>query len=119
MKSCKTAQRQRLIFAYTIVCILTVALLCRLAYLMLGKADYYGAKAKDVQQRERSIKAERGIIYDRNGVVLAGNKPVSTISVIHNQITEPEGLYLYCQKCLVLMKRKYARELKRFLPLKG
>ena len=63
MKSCKTAQRQRLIFAYTIVCILTVALLCRLAYLMLGKADYYGAKAKDVQQRERSIKAERGIIF--------------------------------------------------------
>ena len=90
MKSCRPAQRQRLIFAYTIVCILTVALLCRLAYLMLGKADYYGAKAKDVQQRERSIKAERGIIYDRNGVVLAGNKPVSTISVIHNQITEPE-----------------------------
>lgn len=90
MRNCKTAQRQRIFFAYVMVCILTLALTGRLAYLMLVKADYYGNRAKDVQQRERAIKAERGIIYDRNGVVLAGNKPVSTISVIHNQIREPE-----------------------------
>ncbi|MDE6852188.1 MAG: peptidoglycan glycosyltransferase, partial [Lachnospiraceae bacterium] len=57
---------------------------------MVGKADYYGNRAKDVQQRERRVKAQRGVIYDRNGTVLAGNKPVSTISVIHNQIEEPE-----------------------------
>lgn len=90
MRNCKTAQRQRIFFAYVVICVLTLALTGRLAYLMLVKADYYGNRAKDVQQRERAIKAERGIIYDRNGVVLAGNKPVSTISVIHNQIREPE-----------------------------
>lgn len=90
MKNCKTAQRQKIIFCFFMVCILTIGLLCRLAYLMLYKAEYYGKKAIDVQQRERHIKAERGIIYDRNGDVLAGNKPVSTISVIHNQITDPE-----------------------------
>ena len=113
MKSCKTAQRQRLIFAYTMVCILTAVLLCRLAYLMLGKADYYGAKAKDVQQRERSIKAERGIIYDRNGVVLAGNKPVSTISVIHNQITDPEKVISVLSKTLGIEEDKVRKRVEK------
>lgn len=113
MKSCKTAQRQRLIFAYTMVCILTAVLLCRLAYLMLGKADYYGAKAKDVQQRERSIKAERGIIYDRNGVVLAGNKPVSTISVIHNQIKEPERVISVLSEILGIDEAKVRKRVEK------
>lgn len=90
MKNCKTAQRQRIIFAYVMIVILTLSLTGRLAYLMVCKADYYGNRAKDVQQRERRVKAQRGVIYDRNGTVLAGNKPVSTISVIHNQIEEPE-----------------------------
>ena len=90
LKNCKTAQRQRIIFAYVMIVILTLSLTGRLAYLMVCKADYYGNRAKDVQQRERRVKAQRGIIYDRNGTVLAGNKPVSTISVIHNQIKDPE-----------------------------
>lgn len=95
MKNCKTAQRQRIIFAYVMIVILTLSLTGRLAYLMVCKADYYGDRAKDVQQRERRVKAQRGLIYDRNGTVLAGNKPVSTISVIHNQIEEPE-LVIQC-----------------------
>ena len=66
MKRCKTIQRQRLVFVFSVVCILTFVLICRLSYLMLFKAEYFGKKAKDVQQRERAIKAERGIIYDRN-----------------------------------------------------
>ncbi|MCH5267063.1 MAG: peptidoglycan glycosyltransferase [Lachnospiraceae bacterium] len=90
MKNCKTAQRQRIVFVYFMICVLALSLTGRLAYLMVVRADYYGQKAKDVQQRERSIKAKRGVIYDRNGEILAGNKPVSTISVIHNQIEEPE-----------------------------
>ncbi len=90
MKNCKTAQRQRIVFVFAMICVITVGLMIRLIFLMIYKADYYGKRAKDVWQRERSIKAERGVIYDRNGVVLAGNKPVSTISVIHNQIKEPE-----------------------------
>ncbi len=90
MKNCKTAQRQRIIFAYVMIVVLTLSLTGRLAYLMVCKADYYGNRAKDVQQRERRVKAQRGVIYDRNGTVLAGNKPVSTISVIHNQIEDPE-----------------------------
>lgn len=90
MRNCKTAQRQRILFSFAVICLLTLLLTGRLSYLMLAKADYYGEKAKQVQQRERAIKAERGKIYDRNGVEIAGNKPVSTISVIHNQITDKE-----------------------------
>ncbi len=58
--------------------------------LMLVSATEYNNKAIEVQERNRSIKAPRGVIYDRNGVVLAGNQAVCTISVIHNQIKEPE-----------------------------
>ena len=90
MRNCKTAQRQRILFSFAVICLLTLLLTGRLSYLMLAKADYYGEKAKQVQQRERAIKAERGKIYDRNGVVIAGNKPVSTISVIHNQVKDKE-----------------------------
>lgn len=67
-----------------------VLMIVRLGYLMIGKADYYGAQAKELHERERQIKAERGKILDRNGKLLAGNRSVSTISVIHSQIKEPE-----------------------------
>ena len=65
-------------------------LLGRLLYLMVWRADYYGEAATRLHERERSIKAARGRILDRNGVVLADNKTVCTVSVIHNQIKEPE-----------------------------
>jgi len=57
---------------------------------MIFKSEYYSAKAKALHERERPIKAKRGSIYDINGVELATNKPVCTISVIHSQITDPE-----------------------------
>lgn len=106
MRNCKTAQRQRVVFAFLIVALLAVALMGRLAYLMVVKADYYGEKARQVRQRERAIKAERGKILDRNGNVIAGNKPVSTISVIHNQITEPEKVIQILSEMLDLPKEQ-------------
>ena len=90
MRNCKTPQRQRILFAFAMILVLTNCLVGRLSYLMLAKADYYGERAKEIQQRERSIKAERGKIYDRNGVLIAGNKPVSTISVIYSQVKDRE-----------------------------
>ncbi len=90
MKYCKTPQKQRLLFVFAVICFCSFLLIGRLVYLMIYRADYYGKKAKAVQQRERSIKGSRGRILDRNGIVLAGNKSVSTISVIHNQIKQPE-----------------------------
>ncbi|MBR1567374.1 MAG: peptidoglycan glycosyltransferase [Lachnospiraceae bacterium] len=62
----------------------------RLGYIMIGQGEYYSQKANDLHERERAIKAPRGRIIDRNGVVLAGNRSVCTISVIHSQLTDPE-----------------------------
>lgn len=64
----------------------------RLAYLMLVRSEYYAALAKELHEREREIKAARGRIMDRNGVVLADNRTVCTVSVIHSQIKEPERI---------------------------
>lgn len=90
MRNCKTTQKQRIFFVFVIVILCSFLLSARLVYLMVIKADHYAKKAKEVQQRERAIKAERGKIYDRNGILIAANKPVSTISVIHNQIKDKE-----------------------------
>lgn len=75
-----------------VICVLLVILVvtCRLVGIMIISGKQYNQKATAIQERERSIKAQRGMIYDRNGVVLAGNKTVCTISVIHNQITDEE-----------------------------
>lgn len=84
----KLYNRRKLFVLFIIVLMCAFGLLFRVIYLMTCKADYYSKKAKQIQERERPIKAERGIIYDRNGVVLASNELVYTINVIHNQITD-------------------------------
>ncbi|MBE5938529.1 MAG: peptidoglycan glycosyltransferase [Lachnospiraceae bacterium] len=86
----KTFQRQSLTFVMLIVIICCLVLCIRLAYLMIYKAEHYGVMAKELHERERAIKARRGVIYDRTGNVIAGNVSVSTISVIHSQIKNPE-----------------------------
>ncbi len=69
-----------------------VGLSARLSYLMIGRSGYYGEQARALHERERSIKAARGRILDRNGVVLADNKTVCTISVIHSQLKDKESV---------------------------
>lgn len=90
MGSYKTYHKNSLLFVVGVVVLMALFLVGRLVYLMLFQSEHYGALAKEVHERERSIKAERGVIYDRNGIELAGNKPVSTISVIHSQLTDPK-----------------------------
>ena len=82
-------RRKMLIMAAFIVGI-GLLLTGRLVYLMIFRSEYYQEQASALHERERSIKAARGVIYDRNGIVLADNQSVCTISVIHNQITDPE-----------------------------
>ena len=69
-----------------------VGLSARLSYLMIGRSGYYGEQARALHERERRIKAARGRILDRNGVVLADNKTVCTISVIHSQLKDKESV---------------------------
>jgi len=86
----KTYQRQNMFLVFFVFTLVLICMFTRLAYLMVFCADYYGIQAKELHERERTIKAERGKIMDRNGNLLAGNQSVSTISVIHSQIKEPE-----------------------------
>ncbi len=90
MRQISTKQRKTTLFVITVLVAATIALVGRLSYLMIFHSEEYAVKAQELHERERSIKAARGIIYDRNGVVLADNKPVCTVSVIHSQITDPE-----------------------------
>ena len=70
--------------------VMLLGLMCRLVWLMGFRSDYYYEKAQDLHERERDIKAARGKILDAKGKVLADNKTVCTVSVIHSQIKEPE-----------------------------
>jgi len=80
---------------------------------MIGRAEYYGVKVREVQERERSIKAARGKILDANGVELASNKSVSTISVIYNQVKQPEKVIDVLSKELELDREEVAKKVKK------
>ena len=86
----KTYNRKKTMVVFFCAVLLISALFGRLVYLMIFDAAHYQKLAKDLHERERKIKAARGEIVDRNGVVLATNRTVCTISVIHNQIKDPE-----------------------------
>ena len=86
----KTYNRKKTIVVFFCAVLLISALFGRLVYLMIFDAAHYQKLAKDLHERERKIKAARGEIVDRNGVVLATNRTVCTISVIHNQMKDPE-----------------------------
>ena len=86
----KTYNRKKAVVVFSCAVLLISALFGRLVYLMIFDAAHYQKLAKDLHERERKIKAARGEIIDRNGVVLATNRTVCTISVIHNQIKDPE-----------------------------
>lgn len=88
----KTFHRKKVLVVFLVAVIVLFGLIARLVYLMIFDAEYYQKKAEDLHERERQIKAARGEIVDRNGVVLATNQSVCTISVIHNQIKEPERI---------------------------
>ena len=80
--------------------LMILGLIGRMIYLMVFDAEYYQKKAEDLHERERKIKAARGEIIDTNGTVLATNRTVCTISVIHSQIKEPETVIKKLSKCL-------------------
>lgn len=88
----KTYNRKKIVTVFFLCFAVFAALMGRLLYLMVFNSDYYMEKAKQLHERERSIKAARGRIIDANGTVIADNKTVCTISVIHSQIKEPDKI---------------------------
>lgn len=88
----KIFHRKKILTAFLICAGVLLGLFGRLVYLCVWRAEHYSQQATDLHERERSIKAARGQILDRNGVVLADNKTVCTVSVIHNQVEEPDAV---------------------------
>lgn len=86
----KTYNRKKILIMFLAIFFVSMFLIGRLVYLMVFCSEYYGQKAENLHERERDIKAARGKIIDATGAVLATNKSVCTISVIHSQIKEPE-----------------------------
>ena len=82
----KTYNKKKILVVFICAGVILCALIGRLVWLMIFDAEYYQELAQDLHEREREIKAARGEIVDRNGVVLATNRTVCTISVIHSQI---------------------------------
>lgn len=109
----KTYQRRNMFLVFFVFGLLLICMFTRLSYLMLCEADYYGVQAKELHERERKIKAERGRILDRNGSLLAGNRSVSTISVIHSQIEEPEKIIAVLSKELGMDKETIRRKVEK------
>lgn len=109
----KTYNRKNLIFVLSIIIGIVIVLIIRLSYLMLYKSEHYGAMAKEIHERERPIKAQRGSIFDANGIEIASNKPVSTISVIHSQIKEPERVIEILSKELGLSEDKVRKRVEK------
>lgn len=109
----RTYQRQSMGLVFFLFVLVLLTLLGRLFYLMIGKADYYGVQAKELHERERKIKAERGEIKDCHGNVLAANRSVSTISVIHSQMKEPERVIILLSKELMLDEKEVRKKVEK------
>ena len=109
MERNKTYNRKKICIFCFVIFACGFLLIGRLIYLMIFRHEYYTEKAIELQQRERQIKAARGEIIDRNGVVLATNEAVCTISVIHNQITDEEAVIQMLCKELELSE-EYVRK---------
>lgn len=109
----RTYLKRSLFAVVLIIFSITLLLSVRLGYLMIFEAEHYGLMAKDLHQRERSIKAARGRIFDANGIELAGNKPVCTISVIHSQIKEPEKVIRILSEKLDIPEEKVQKRVEK------
>lgn len=90
MNSNQTHHRKKIAILCFLLCLCMAGLMGRLFFLMMYRSEHYSQMAEDLHERERTIKAARGNIVDARGVVIATNRTVCTISVIHNQVEEPE-----------------------------
>lgn len=113
MARSRTYNKRNVLIVTCAILVVTLALATRLGYLMIFKSEEYAARAQDLHERERVIKAERGCIYDVTGKLIATNKPVCTISVIHAQIKEPERVIQILSETLGLSEAKVRKRVEK------
>lgn len=110
----KTFNRKKIVIVFTVIFVILFALIGRLFYLMIAKSEYYQEKADQLHEREREIKAARGKIVDATGVIVATNKTVCTISVVHNQIDDPEKVISILSKELELSEETVRKRVEKY-----
>ena len=109
-----THHRKKL-FIYFLISVLMLLRLCaQLGFLMIARSDHYSKMADELHKRERTIKAARGEIVDRNGTVIAANRTVCTVSVIHNQVTEPEKVIRELVRILELPEPEVRKKVEKW-----
>lgn len=109
-----THHRKKLFIVFLISALLMVGLCAQLGFLMIARSDHYSKMADELHKRERTIKAARGEIVDRNGTVIAANRTVCTVSVIHNQVTEPEKVIRELVRILELPEPEVRKKVEKW-----
>ena len=109
-----THHRKKLFIVFLISALLMVGLCAQLGFLMIARSDHYSKMADELHKRERTIKAARGEIVDRNGTVIAANRTVCTVSVIHNQVTEPEKVIRELVRILELPETEVRKKVEKW-----
>lgn len=113
MQKIKTFHKKKILVVFLLCFFVLCFLIGRLAYLMLTQSEYYSRRANELHERERDIKAARGKIIDACGNILAANKTVCTISVIHSQIREPEKIVQVLAKELEMPKEDVKKRVEK------
>lgn len=114
MNSNKTHHREKIALLFFLLFLAMTGLMGRLIFLMVFRSEHYGAMAEDLHERERTIKAARGNIIDANGTVIATNRTVCTISVIHNQIKKPDEVVAVLSKELGIGEEEVQKKVKKY-----
>lgn len=109
-----THHRKKLFIVFLISVLLMLGLCAQLGFLMIARSDHYSKMADELHKRERTIKAARGEIVDRNGTVIAANRTVCTVSVIHNQVTEPEKVIRELVRILELPEPEVRKKVEKW-----
>ena len=109
-----TYHRKKILVVFVISALLMTGLCGQLGFLMIARSDHYSKMADALHERERTIKASRGEIVDRNGTVIAANRTVCTVSVIHNQVTEPEKVIRELARILDLSEEKVRKKVEKW-----
>ena len=114
MNSYKTHHREKIALLFFLLFLCMTGLMGRLIFLMVFRSEHYSAMAEDLHERERTIKAARGNIIDANGTVIATNRTVCTISVIHNQIKEADEVVAVLSKELELEESEVRKKVQKY-----
>lgn len=109
-----TYHRKKILVVFVISALLMTGLCGQLGFLMIARSDHYSKMADALHERERTIKASRGEIVDRNGTVIAANRTVCTVSVIHNQVKEPEKVIRELARILDLSEEKVRKKVEKW-----